>query len=103
MNGDDTVSDFAKNLRQFRKEKGYTQIELAKLINYGYTAIANYESTRNEPSLDTLIDLARILDVTTDELIGAYPLTDESQILARFKRLSTENQRIVSELINALL
>ncbi|WP_458408229.1 helix-turn-helix domain-containing protein [Anaerotignum sp.] len=46
------MSDFAKNLRQFRKEKGYTQIELAKLINYGYTAIANYESTRNEPSLD---------------------------------------------------
>ena len=97
------MSDFAKNLRQFRKEKGYTQIELAKLINYGYTAIANYESTRNEPSLDTLIELARILDVTTDELIGAYPLTDESQILSRFKRLSTENQRIVSELINALL
>lgn len=97
------MSDFAKNLRQFRKEKGYTQIELAKMINYGYTAIANYENTRNEPSLDTLIELARILDVTTDELIGAHPLTDENQILARFKKLSAENQRIVSELINALL
>ena len=103
MNGDDIVSDFAKNLRQFRKKKGYTQIELAKLINYGYTAIANYESARNEPSLDTLIELARILDVTTDELIGAYPLTDEFQILARFKRLSAENQRIISNLINALI
>ena len=103
MNGDDIMSDFAKNLRQFRKEKGYTQIELAKMINYGYTAIANYESTRNEPSLDTLIELARILDVTTDELIGAHPLTDENQILARFKKLSAENQRIVSELIDALL
>lgn len=97
------MSAFAKNLRQFRKEKGYTQIELAKLINYGYTAIANYESTRNEPSLDTLIELARILDVTTDELIGAHPLTDESQILARFRRLSAENQHIVSKLIDALL
>ena len=97
------MSDFAKNLRQFRKEKGYTQIELAKMINYGYTAIANNENTRNEPSLDTIIELARILDVTTDELIGAHPLTDENQILARFKKLSAENQRIVSELINALL
>ena len=97
------MSAFAQNLRQFRKQKGYTQIELAKMINYGYTAIANYENTRNEPSLDTLIELARILDVTTDELIGAHPLTDENQILARFKKLSAENQRIVSELINALL
>ena len=103
MNGDDIVSDFAKNLRQFRKEKGYTQIELAKMINYGYTAIANYENTRNEPSLDTLIELAYILGVTTDELVGAYPLTDEKQVLTRYKRLSAENQRIVSELIDALL
>ena len=97
------MSDFAKNLRQFRKEKGYTQIELAKMINYGYTAIANYENTRNEPSLDTLIELARILEVTTDDLIGAHPLNDEIQILARFKKLSAENQRIISDQINALL
>ena len=97
------MSDFAQNLRQFRKEKGYTQVELAKMINYGYTAIANYENTRNEPSLDTLIELARILDVTTDDLIGAHPLNDEIHILARFKKLSAENQRIISALINALL
>lgn len=103
MNGDDIVSDFAKNLRQFRKAKGYTQVALAKQINYGYTAIANYESARNEPSLDTLIELARILDVTTDELIGAHPLNDEIHILTRFKKLSAENQRIISDLINALL
>ena len=97
------MSDFARNLRQLRKEKGYSQIELAKQINYGYTAIANYESSRNEPSLDTLIELSRILGVTTDELIGAPPLTDEYQILINFKKLSAENQRIISELIIALL
>ena len=97
------MSDFAQNLRQFRKQRGYSQVALAKLINYGYTAIANYESARNEPSLDTLIELAHILGVTTDELVGAYPLTDEKQILTRYKRLSAENQRIVSELIDALL
>ena len=97
------MSDFAQNLRQFRKQRGYSQVALAKLINYGYTAIANYESARNEPSLDTLIELAHILGVTTDELVGAYPLTDEKQVLTRYKRLSAENQRIVSELIDALL
>ena len=97
------MSDFAKNLRQFRKAKGYTQVALAKQINYGYTAIANYESRRNEPSLDTLIKLAHILGVTTDELVGTTPLTDEKQILPRYKRLSAKNQLIISELIDALL
>ena len=51
------MSDFAKNIRKFRKQKGYSQTELAKILNYGYTAIANYESGRNEPSLDVLIVL----------------------------------------------
>lgn len=67
----DSVSDFAKNLRKYRKQKKYSQTELAKHIHYGYTAIANYESGRNEPSIDVLIKLANALDVTVDELVGA--------------------------------
>ena len=38
------MSDFAKNLKRFRKQKGYSQQKLAKALEYGYTAIANYES-----------------------------------------------------------
>lgn len=97
------MSNFAINLKRYRKEKGYSQVTLAKQINYGYTAIANYESSRNEPSLDTLIELAHILGVTTDELIGAPPLSDEYDMFMKFKRLSSENQAIISALINALL
>ena len=97
------MSDFSRNLKRFRKEQGYSQVELGKMVNYGYTAIANYESGRNEPSFDTLISLARILNVTTDELIGATPLATEHPILRNFKKLSTENQQLVSKLIAALL
>lgn len=65
------MSDFARNLRYHRKRKNLSQKELAKKINYGYTAIANYESGRNEPSIDVLLALSEILDVTVDELVGA--------------------------------
>ena len=64
------MSDFAKNLRKFRKQKGYSQGRLAQELYYGYTAIANYESGRNEPSIDDLVRIAEILDVTLDELVG---------------------------------
>ena len=97
------MSDFARNLRRYRKEQGFSQVELGKRVNYGYTAIANYESGRNEPSFDTLIELARILGVTTDDLLGADPLIVEHPILANFKKLSSKNQHLVSEMINALL
>ncbi len=65
------MSDFSTNLKKFRKLKKYSQTELANFVGYGYTAIANYESGRNEPSIEVLIKLANALDITVDELIGA--------------------------------
>ena len=43
---------------------------LAKELHYSHTAIANYESGRNEPSLSDLCRLSDILGVSTDALLG---------------------------------
>ncbi|WP_458407704.1 helix-turn-helix domain-containing protein [Anaerotignum sp.] len=96
------MSEFAKNLRKFRKQKGYSQEKLAKALNYGYTAIANYESGRNEPSLDDLIRLAEALDVTLDELIGMEFTTKEKELISFFKKLNVENKNRILDLIQAL-
>lgn len=96
------MSDFAQNLKKFRKQKKYSQMELARELNYGYTAIANYESGRNEPSFDDLIKLAKILEVTIDELIGMEVQTKENQCLAVFKKLDEENQIRILDLMNVL-
>ena len=74
------MSDFAKNLRRYRKRKNYSQEKLAKELHYGYTAIANYESGRNEPSIDDLIRLAKALNVTVDELIGMKFTSKEEKL-----------------------
>lgn len=71
------MSDFAKNLKYYRKRKNLSQKALAERLNYGYTTIANYEGGRNEPSIDMLIILAERLDITVDELIGAKKKTSE--------------------------
>ena len=97
------MSDFAKNLKRFRKSKKLTQTELGKMLNYGSTAIANYESGRNEPSFDILIRLSEILNVSLDDLLGASPKNKEEQtILMSFETLSDEKKKIVSELIKSL-
>lgn len=97
------MSNFAMNLKKFRKQKGYSQVKLAKYINYGSTAIANYENNRNEPSFDTLIELAHILGITTDELLGVPYRSDEQQLLSDYKKLSPEDQQLISGLIKSLL
>lgn len=96
------MSEFAKNLKKYRKQKNYTQVELGKKLNYGYTAIANYESGRNEPSFDNLIKLAEVLDITTDELLGVTLKTEEKQFLSAFKKLDNEKRKTILDLIYTL-
>lgn len=96
------MSDFAKNLRYYRKQKKLSQAKLAQGLNYGYTAIANYESGRNEPSLDDLIRLARILNVTPDALLGFRMRTAEEKMLFMFYNLNEQKQKMMLEFLDAL-
>ena len=96
------MSDFAKNVRKFRKQKNLSQVALGKSLNYGSTAIANYESGRNEPSFDCLIRLAEVLDVTIEELLGVELKTEERQLLSAFKKLDAEKKKTILDLIKAL-
>lgn len=85
--------EFKDRLRSLRKEKKYTQVKLGEMLNYGYTAIANYESGRNQPSIPDLIKIAKIFNVSMDYLLGINdirrPYTDEddSPEFHEFKKL----------------
>jgi len=96
------MSDLAKNLRRLRKEKNWTQAKVGEKLNYGYSAIANYETGRNQPSVDDLLKLADVFGVTTDELLGVRPRTSDEEFLYSFRRLSPEKQKIILELIESL-
>ena len=90
------MTDFAENLRKFRKIKKYSQAEL----HYGSTTIANYESGRNEPSFCDLIRLAEVLDVTPNELLGIE--RNPKGVMEKFQKLGEREQKIVIGLIDSL-
>ena len=64
------MSTFAVNLKKIRKSKKVSQKVVAQQLGYGYTAVANYESGRNEPSIDDLIKIADFFQVSMDVLVG---------------------------------
>ena len=64
------MSAFAETLKKIRKNKNVSQKTVAQQLGYGYTAIANYESGRNEPSIDDLIKIADYFEVSMDCLVG---------------------------------
>jgi DNA-binding XRE family transcriptional regulator len=61
---------FGANLKKFRKGKGFTQEDLAKMLGVSRQAVVSYENGRREPNLRILIKIANSLSVSTDRLLG---------------------------------
>ena len=93
---------FGKNLKKLRRAKKITQQKLSEVLGYGYTAIANYESGRNEPSLQDLIRLADFLDVSVDALLGREYPSKKKEIYACFDRLDEKKQEAMIHIMKLL-
>lgn len=64
------MTDFGERLKLLRTDKKYTQAQVAKKLNKTKAAICNYENGQKFPSLQTLIDIAELFNVSLDYLIG---------------------------------
>ena len=80
-------------LAELRQDKGLTQREVADLLHCSITGVSGYERDTREPSLETLVDLARFFDVTTDYLLG---LTDYSVPLSALEKEFTNGVSYIS-------
>lgn len=67
-------------IKEIRQKRGMKQVELAKAMNVGQSAIAMWETGAAHPRADKLPELARILDCTVDELLRPA----ETEETARF-------------------
>jgi len=104
------MSKFPERLKDLRKTRGINQTELSAYLNYGYTAIANYESGRNEPAIDTLSKIAEYFDVTVDYLIGKEDdpkrmdgiSKPEAELIMSFRTMDNEDKKILLEMAKSL-
>ena len=61
---------FAARLKETRKNKGLTQVQIATDLGMSQSGYISYEMARREPSLPTLAKIAKILETSTDWLLG---------------------------------
>ena len=102
--------EFKERLKALRKQKGITQSDLANILNYGYTAVSNYESGRNEPSIKDLKKIAEFFDVSLDYLLcvndikNPYVVSNgnepDEEFLQNYSCLSPEGKNQLSSLLN---
>lgn len=57
------------NIRHLRKQLGYTQAQLAEKLDIKRSLVGAYEEGRAEPKLSTLVNVARLFNISLDELI----------------------------------
>lgn len=60
---------FGKQLRKARIKRKFTQQALADAVGVALRSYQCYEQGTREPSLDMLIKLADVLEVSTDDLL----------------------------------
>lgn len=59
-------------LKKERTERGYTQKEIADILNISRVAYTLYENGKNTPTTDNILRLAELYNVSTDYLLGRY-------------------------------
>ncbi|MBE6642016.1 MAG: helix-turn-helix transcriptional regulator, partial [Ruminococcaceae bacterium] len=70
-------------IKELRKKKDMTQEKLAEYLNVSFQAVSKWETGAASPDLSMIVPLARLLDVTTDELFGV----DSNEELLRQEKL----------------
>ena len=66
---DEIYKQIGLNIKKYRKAKGLTQESLAEKIDKSINHLGKIEvAFKSHPSLETLIDIARVLDVPLKEL-----------------------------------
>lgn len=61
--------DIAKRLADRRRAAGFTQEELAEKLGVSRQAVSKWECSESSPDTDNLISLARLYDVSLDDLL----------------------------------
>ncbi|MGM9834431.1 MAG: helix-turn-helix domain-containing protein [Bacilli bacterium] len=78
--------DFGKFLSELRKEKGYTQLQLAQIMHVTDKTISRWENNPGYLDIDTMKQLSDIFDITMDELYAAKRLGREMFIKQQRKK-----------------
>jgi transcriptional regulator with XRE-family HTH domain len=61
---------FAERLKELRKERNMSQMDLSFATNISQSAIAKWELEKTEPTASYIIALAEFFGETTDFLLG---------------------------------
>ncbi|WP_245946747.1 helix-turn-helix domain-containing protein [Paenibacillus cellulosilyticus] len=83
-----------QRLKQVRLNKGLSAVEVCKQLNIGTSSMSNYERGERMPSLEILIKISELYEMSIDELVGVRKYdTDEDAWLMDVKFASAVKKK----------
>lgn len=73
-------TQIGKMIGKLRREKGYTQNEVAEKLSVSYQAISQWENENTYPDIELIPSIAKLFGVTIDELFGISKEQDSEEV-----------------------
>lgn len=80
---------------EFRKKQGYSQQEVADILEVSRQTISNWESNQGAPTIDKAKQLAQLYHVSMDDLVG-----HNINILTKSRPMSSLLQHVIGKECN---
>lgn len=97
------------SLRDKRKERKLTQMELAKMFGIGYKTYQNYENGRTSPTMDQAAQLARYFNCTIGELFDLKEGNNEdydnceNKLIYLYRKMSEKEKHLYIAIGDAIV
>lgn len=78
------MANISKNIKKLRTSAKITQQELAEQLNVTRQAVSSWEQGKNQPDIQTIEALAKVLDVSIEEVIyGSKEVRNKKRLTLR--------------------
>ena len=99
--------DVGNKIIQLRKQNNLSQSDLAKKVGASRTIIGNYERNINTPSIEMIIKIAKVFNVSVDYIIGEGKISSyDKEVLKRIEdieNLDSETKKSLFFLIDNVI
>ena len=92
--------EIANRLVKLRKEKGLSQEDLADALGISRQAVSKWERAEASPDTDNLICLARLYNISLDEILDTDETSEEIRAEQKEKTINKESIDINKDCIN---
>ena len=79
-----------QNIKRFRKAKGLSQEEMAVKLNVVRQTVSKWENGLSVPDADVLLDIAQLLDVSVEQLLGIAPDNKNENLAEELAKLNEQ-------------